>query len=439
MKTSTDVTAGESVFATAFYFIIGLLVLPFLILLRPAILLDFRGFLRSASRDGGLILLSSAKHRHRVQFKTVETDQSLEQLDAARSRMFALAQAQDWVAMGEQLEEWDRTKASCIANKRLIHPGLDGAIEALIDGRPKAKRCEPLDIACIPDELVDEAIDCFKQDTSRYGLAGLIVTMLCSQCEDLRGQMWADSVSDEAWDQIGEKYYTALWILDEAKIEERNSGLLYGERQALTYFSVEGDRAIDDWFEAVVKADPGNSAPLMAMGCLMLPRWFGDYDAIETKARQAIVWTSDEMGAAAYAILYNNALEVEATPLYFLDMELYTEAVHDLVKYRGYSPVYLPELSTLLFTLSAHPYPHGMTDPEDREIWDEKCEALRLLSLKIIEDYLPAIHPPSWINGENGALTMISRAMGQELHDGLSLIVGPRGISAHEPAEHPAV
>ncbi|MEP6065174.1 MAG: hypothetical protein ABJ246_05015 [Paracoccaceae bacterium] len=436
MNSTTDIEPSTSKLRYAFHLLLGLLILPFLVLRRPQMILEFGRFLRESFGQSRGILLSSPRHRHRIQFETVDSDPSLEQLDAARMRMADLAHTQDWIALGEQLEEWDQTQAACVANKRFIHPGLDSAIDVLIAGRPGARRCEPLDIARIPDELIDDAMKDFKQDPNRYGLAALIVRMLFSQCWDLRGQMWADSVSDDAWDHILQKYNTALSVLDQAKIDTRKSSLLFGERQSLLYFSPEADRHIDKWFKAAVKADPGDSAPLMGMGNMMLPRWFGDYDTMETTARQAIVWTNDDMGSAAYAILYNDALSTEAVPLYFLDIELYTEAVHDLVKYRGYSPVYLPELSQFLASLSGHPYPQGMTNPEDQKIWDDNSHAVRLLSLKILEEYLPAIHPSSWINGERGALNMISHAMGQELEDGLSLKVGPRGISIYQPAEH---
>lgn len=435
MNSTSDIEPSTSKLRYAFHIFLGLLILPFLVLRRPEMIMEFGRFLLESFGLSGRTLLTSSKHRHRVQFETVDSDPSLEQLEGARMRMSDLAHAQDWVAMGEQLEEWDRTNAACVANKRLIHPGLDETIDVLIAGRPGAHRCEPLDIARIPDELIDDAMKNFKQDPNRYGLAALISRMLFSQCWDLRGQMTADTISDNAWDRMSQKYETAMSVLDQAKVETRNSSLLSDERLSLLYFSSEADRHIDDWFEAVVKADPGDSAALMSMGNMMLPRWFGDYEKMETKARQATVWTSGEMGSAAYAILYNEALSTEPVPLYFLDIELYTEAVHDLVKYRGYSPVYLPELSQFLASLSTYSYPYGMTDPEDRQIWDDNSQALRLLSLQIIEDYLPAIHPPSWINGERGALNMISHAMGQELEDGLSLKVGPRGISSYRPAE----
>lgn len=407
--------------------------MPFLILLRPGLLRNFGGFLRDATRDSDVLALGSETHRHRVHYVSLEADQSLEQHKDAKSIMFELATVRDWIAVGQKLAEWDRTNACCIANKRLMLSGLDGAIEALMAGQGAMRQSDPLDIARISDEVVDEAIDCFKMDTSHHGLAALIVRMLASQSRDLRCKTWAGSMSDEAWELVVEKFYTALWILDLAGIEDRNSALLFGERHSLLYISPEAVRDIFQWFETAIKSDPGNSAVLEHMGQMLLPRWFGDYNRLETVARQAVVWTDREMGTAAYAILYNAAMQVDPAPLRFVDIDLFSEAVHDLVKYRRYSPVHLPALSQRLFALSRRPYPNGMNDKADRADWAAKREALHRLSLKILEDYLPAIHPDSWIGGEHGALEMISRAMGQELDDGLSLIVGPRGISSHQP------
>ena len=292
-------------------------------------------------------------------------------------------------------------------------------------------------MARIPETTLEDVIACFRADPNRYGLAGLIVSMLHAQCFDLRGQSVADDVADQAWDKIAAKYETALDILDMAQVETRNSPLLYGERMSLLYFSPEADRHIFGWFEAAVKADPGDSAPLMEMGNMMLPRWFGGYEEMERTARQASVWTKDEMGTAAYAILYNSALETEGVPLFFMETELYAEAARDLALYRGCSPVLLPGLCQFLFKISQYGYPYGMTDAEDRARWDKARHTLHMLSLKLLEDYLPAVHPDSWDDGERGARYMISLAMGQELEDGLSLIVGPRGIRgvAPQPAE----
>ena len=422
-----------SALQTAGYFVIGLFGVLLAFLMRPSIILGLRSFLLGSARDGQRIMLSSPKHRHRVQFETVEGHTSTDQTEAVKDEIYALAQAEDWPALGQRLEDWDSKHAASVSRNRFIHPALHAAAEALSQDRPGPRHCEALDVARITDAQVDAAIAAFRSDPNQYGLAGLIVHLIASQCSDLRGASWASDVEDTAWDRITEKCETAQAILSEADVDTRGSALLCIERMGLLYFMHDANSHIYEWFEAAVKADPGDSAPHMMMGCMMLPRWFGDYEAIESTALQAAAWTQAEMGNAAYALIYNSVFEQESIPLFFMDKELYSEAVHDLVKYRDCSPVHLPEISQLIYAVSHHSYPSGMTNHEDREEWNQTCHSLYLLSLQILEDYLPAIHPDSWIDGTRGALGMVSRAMAQELADGLSLVVGPRGISAHAP------
>lgn len=431
-------TPPKSPLRFAYLIVLGLFGLAYLLIIRPLVTVaNVRHVLFGAPRDKGVIHLHQPKHRHRVQYDLIDSDPCDAPRQAAQDHVARLAQALDWVALGAQLEDWDRAHAALPSHRRLIHPALDAIVTTLQQG-PGPRRCEGLDVARIPDAVIHDAIDAFRADPNRWGLAGLIVRLLASQMWDLRGEDIAQAVREEAWFRIGETYDLALKILDEAQIETRHSSLLYAERLSLLYVAPDADRHVHPWYAAAVKADPGDSAAHMVMGNMMLPRWFGSYEDMETAARQGAAWTSDTMGMAAYAILYNRALEMEPIPVLFMDMELYAEGIHDLIRYRGPSQTDLPELAQFLYDVSHYSYPIGMTEAQDRENWDARMQQMYSLSLKIVEDHLSGIYPPAWADGERGALNMVSRAMGQELSDGLNLVVGPRGVRAVAPDAPPA-
>ena len=53
-------------------------------------------------------------------------------------------------------------------------------------------------------------------------------------------------------------------------------------------------------YETIINLDPSNARIMRAMGNHLLPRWFGDYDALELEARRTAARTQKTWGAGAY-------------------------------------------------------------------------------------------------------------------------------------------
>lgn len=405
----------------------GVLGAAYLILMLPARLLGIGQFWKDVDAEARRVWLTDARHSHRVSYETVDETPSTAMTGALEAEVFGLVAAQDWAGLCLRIETLVRTQAACPSQRRLVHVALWAAIEALEGPDTRANVCAPMAQARIGEDVVPQVID-----ASLGSLGGCVLAarILLSQCWDLRGQDYVDAVPDENWVRIAAKMEEAMGFLGVADAGPTNIVPLTQLR--FLPFMGDLDGALMDWFAQAVKADPADTMPGEFLGNFLLPRWGVAYEELETIARQTAAWTEHKMGMAAYAVIYNAALKVEADPAYNMDFELYCEGVQDLAKLQGYSADQLPGLCQKMLAISQIPA-HQNMDAQARETWEENTRKVYLLGLSLLEDHLGEIHPESWNAGLEGALNMISLAMGQELEEGKNLIVGPQGIQAYIP------
>lgn len=415
---------------------LGLVAVTARVIVQPWRLGRLKAFIVSGWRDGQRIWLTAPEHRHRITFEEVETTPSLRRQAEVEALARELAEDRDWQSLAELLEEWDDARAACASNRRLTHVALYAVTRALAGGARDPYDCSPMAQTRIPENTGLELLSLAMASPRSHGMAALAATVLVHQCWDLRGQDTADMVPDSHYMRMDRMIDKAMSLLEAAGVDTRGSGMLATLRLSCLPFLGDPESMIPDWLEVAVKADPGDGEPASIIGNFMLPRWFGDYEDIEISARKVAAWSSDTMGMAGYALVYLSALEMAEEPLYFVDVDLFCTAIEDLVKHRGHSADHLPHISQTLYRLSQVHAPRGMPEDEVAQ-WQETTHRLYLLSLSVLEHHLTAIHAPSWQGGLNGALDMISLAMGRELEDGADLVVGPKGIAAILPEAPP--
>lgn len=393
----------------------------------PFRVLGFGAIWRQVAAEAGRIRLTDEQHRHRVRYKTVEHTPSTKMTSELEAEVKRYVSVQDWATLCVRIEALAVTRAVCPANRRLVHVALKAAIDAMAGPDFRKDVCAPMQDARIKDEVVADVIE-----ASLGSLGGCVLAarVLLSQCWDLRGQDETEAVSADSAARIAAKTKEAMFFLGAA--EDEPSGIIPLTQMLFLPFLGQMDSAFLDQFEQAIQADPGDTIVANAVGSFMRPQWGVDYDTLETLARQAALWTSDEIGMAAYAVFYNAALHADDAPVFAMDVDLYCEGIRDLVKLRGYSPDHIPGVSQRLRSLSQIPAHAQMTE-EARQGWADSTAKFYELGLQLLEDHLGVIHPTSWQSGEEGALEMISLVMVQELEDGMNLVVGPKGISAHMP------
>ena len=374
------------------------------------------------------VSLTRPEHAGRITFAEVDSTRALDCSRGVKAVVQELVEEGDWVALSALVEEWDQNRTRCPMNRRFIYK----VIEAIAEPYRSGNGCAPMVRSALPDEVVVEVTSLARSMPENYVLSALAAQMRLWQAWDFRGGDYAEGVNEAAWARVEYAVDQAAELLDPIDAVALDSPLVAFVKFNMLPFDAEGDRKILELYETRVRLDAGDLAPHRDAGQYLLPRWFGSYEMIETTARQAVAWTEKETGLAAYAALYNGAFAFEATPLFFLDPEMYAEGTEDLVIYRRRDPGHVPFLVETLWNLTQSPYLPGMTH-EDRAQWDSAQARIELLMGNVVRDHLTAVHPQSWAQGTAGALKIISDVMQDELAQGAQLVMDHRGVQAAMP------
>lgn len=381
------------------------------------------------SGNRNLILLQKPRYRHRISVSIIEETASERHWRVQEQAITEMVQQRDWMKIAKRLEEADSAQSSCPLGQRDRMVIMETFLEALMAGKPGAIACEGLETPRIDGQVVAEILALHAVQPQRYGLAAMAARALIAQNWDLRGEDYADAISDGAWARIRDNHDKAMTLLDDALRAQPGSAMLAHARLLTLPFCADGREVIINWFEDAVKADPGDTYPMNVIGNFLLPHWFGDYDRLDYVARRAVSLSKDVMGDGAYAAVYASALEMEPVPLFFIDMEKYATGQKDLIRLRGYDPSNVAYHLERNWLMTFWSYLGGMDD-EDRALWDTKRDQLYQLCADIMRTGLRAIHPPSWRQGEAGALNMISMIMQDDLARGAAIVVDDDGVRA---------
>lgn len=378
------------------------------------------------------ILLQRPRYRDRISFELVDPNEEMPweaHWRRLENEVHELVLQRHWVKLALMLQGADTSQSSCPAGHRDRSILMNAVIESLLEGKQGAIECEALDEPRIGNEVPSELMAIYRSQPQNYGLAALAVRVIVAQNWDLRGEDYAEYVPEMSWKWIEQNTSTALALLEEAERSFPDSALLPITRLSLLPFYEDSHNCIINWFETALKADAGDTTSLAIIGNFLLPRWFGDYDRLDYVARKAASISQGQLGNAAYTLVYQSALEMEEIPLYFMDMERFAAGVDDLLRLRGNQPDIVANQLEMIWLMMFWSYPGGMSQ-EDREIWDEKRDAIANICSDILRRRLTAIHAPSWREGVSGALNMVSMVMQEELTRGDHIILDERGVRA---------
>lgn len=350
-----------------------------------------------------------------------------EPLDAPRSvichrdvqtMVSELVEDGDWHLLGELLAEWDQSRASCPAKRRLCYTGVDQVADALRD-------LHDMDNLSILPESALEGLKQAAEAQSLHTLSAVLGRIRIAQIWDAQGRNTTANQSVRA------KAFVARAIQSVAHLDATRlkSPLVGGVRFALLPFMPEPRGKLARHYEARVHLDPEDMAPHYNMGRMLLPSWFGSLDQLEIVGRQAVAWTHKRMGAAAYAAIYLGALGSDTAVLQALDPELFEEGVEDLICFRRSDPSHVPHIVEALWDLANLDAPAGF-DGSARAKWEARCEQMGDLALDMARGHLTGIHPESWRHGSRGAKTFIARAMRADLEMGADVRVTKSGLIA---------
>lgn len=364
---------------------------------------------------------SMAARRARIRFEPIETTKSSDCHSDVEDLVRDLVADRDWGMLAELLEEWDQARAACPMNRRLIYTAMDCITETLREDQDHG------DLSQMPDAELDTLVDQAARTPKLYALGAILAQISIAQAWDAQGQ--TKSLNFSKVRRLASRGHVVCAIEAIAHLDptQLKSPLLASVHFALLPFLSDPKSKLSRYYEARVHLDPEDIAPHYSMGRMMLPQWFGSNDQLEILGRQAVAWTHRRTGAAAYCALYNGALARDGAPLFLLDPELFEEGTEDLIRYRKRDPSHVPKVVETLWGHANMDYPEGL-DPQERATWDGKCKRMGELSLDMVRMHLTAIHPESWQNGLDGAMTFVERAMHAELEAGATVHINRSGL-----------
>lgn len=395
---------------------------------QPAILANMKTRLISHGRKGAAVSLNAPEHANRVRFDRVLSTPSLDSHAEIASMARELAEDHDWVMLGELLEEWDQARAACNINRRLLHTAIWEVLEGLHTRASDPKNIGPVLRARVSDETAAEVERAAQDHPNLYTLSALAAQMRLAQAWDYRGEDLPQSVSAAGWKKIERAVAMAESALNRCDAKELSSPFVAMVRFNLVPFQTDATGRILEAYKDWICLDPGDLMPHVRIGTFMLPRWFGDLELLEKTALQAVAWTDHKIDATAYAAIYCSAMTQDDAPMLYMDTELFSEGIEDLINYRMRDPAHVPHTVQDLWRFSNRP-PRLGASAEERQEWASRTDLLGKMAKSCVMRHLTAIHPKSWRGGEKAALDHISASAQDALLDGDNLIISKRGVT----------
>lgn len=147
-------------------------------------------------------------------------------------------------------------------------------------------------------------------------------------------------------------------------------------------------------YETIIDLDPSNARIMRAMGNHLLPRWFGDYNALELEARRTAARTQKTWGAGAYTWVQFDAIAYDDIACARLDVEFFVDGLRDILK-RTKDQYTV----NLLAAYCANTMGNATGGNEEA---DQVRSQIADCAKWIIREYLTELHPMLWAHAARG-------------------------------------
>ena len=381
------------------------------------------------------------QERLHIDVNTSPPDQA--EADAARERGTFLARQDRWDDLATLIHEADQARLTTDAGQPiadlLAYGGRADVVlaaeHALLHGRPAKGANFFSGIEALEHILHDSP--------NNYPLALIVAHMHIDIGWAWRGASSAENLRDTNREAFHAHFDRARDILDAFNPTALQSPALAAARCALLPGAQNPELHLIRTFENLISLDPMNPRHMRALGNYLLPRWYGDFQALDLEARRTAARLYEDWGAAGYTWVWFDALLVDPEGLEIFETEYFLEGIHDILEI-------CPDQHTANL-LAAHLYQCWQVARERYNETGHRPDlppALRRGFEKVVEHHLREIHPMIWGHAEIGfentariisptrlaekgretALSAIAMPFLKRLQAGQTVTFGPDGI-----------
>lgn len=335
-----------------------------------------------------------------------------------------LANARDWDEMHSIIALWDRSRAAESGGVRYVERASFQVLAPFTTAF-EVDDCAPVPAGDIDYDWLEELEVTFAHRPNDHIMAGLLARAHQQAAWARRGGGWADDVTDVQWAAYGEHMERAQELLAPFDPVALDSPFLAQIAAEIQIGHSENANEVITSFERALTLDPQNWEICENFGFHLLPRWYGDYDVLELKARQHLSRTEAVSGAAAYAAYYLGALHRDPGAIAHVDADLFKAGAHDLITFQNGA-----QRRVNWFMNYAHStfYPQVHDKLEGWEEVRDNRAALYPLVREIAERHLTCVMPEFWNNGAETARMALYLAFHREVDAGANIEVSETGI-----------
>ncbi|MCW8843508.1 MAG: hypothetical protein OQK00_08850 [Rhodobacteraceae bacterium] len=376
-----------------------------------------------------------------IAVNTAPPDQT--EADIARERGTFLARQDRWQELAEDIADADRLRRTTDAGQSiadlLAYGGradvVQAAEHALLHGRP-AKGSDFFSGVEALEIMFDDARE-------SYPLALIVANMHIDIGWAWRGASAETSVKAINREAFHAHFDRAADILDTFCPAELQSPALAAARCALLPGRPTPELHIIREFEQLIDLDPLNPRHMRALGNYLLPRWYGDFQALDLEARRTAARSYEDWGAAGYAWVWFDALLVDPDGLAVFEVDYFLEGTRDILDL-----CHDQHTANLVAAHLYHCWQTARARYEETGTRPDLIPALRRGFERVVENHLREVHPLIWGHAEIGfentariisprrlaekgqetALSAIAMPFLKALQDGHTITFGPDGI-----------
>ena len=300
---------------------------------------------------------------------------------------------------------------------------------ALLDGTPDE------------DAPVLEGIEALEHELADHEGDPIIAAIVAGAHMDIgwywRGTGWQAELPERNRLAFEAHFDRAESILQ--SVEDAESPLVAAQRCALLAGTSASVDRVARSYERLIDLNPINPRPMRALGTHLLPRWFGDLDALELQARRTAARTIPQWGAGGYTWVMFDAVAHDDAACARLDVDFFIDGLHDILARR-------PDAYTvnLLAAFCANAVGQVFSGNDEA---DQVRACIADCAHWIVRDHLTELHPMIWAHAARGfdnnltvgspgrfaaagrkdAMRLITRLFRQEIAAGQRIVFGKTG------------